>query len=108
MTLICHIDDLADGCSGGFTARIGSTEKRLIAVRKGNDIFVYINSCPHLGLPLDIVDGQFLDLDKTHIQCANHGAIFNIEDGLCIHGPCAGGRLKQLKTKVHDGNVYIL
>jgi nitrite reductase/ring-hydroxylating ferredoxin subunit len=45
--------------------------------------------CPHLGIPLNWAPERFLDLDGTLIQCSSHGALFQIDSGECIAGPCA-------------------
>ena len=62
--------------------------KRLFAVRKQGQIHVYWNRCPHLGTPLEWEEDKFLDGDNALIQCATHGALFQIETGKCLVGPC--------------------
>ena len=37
--------------------------------------------------------GRFVSADSGNILCATHGAEFRLEDGYCLHGPCAGQRL---------------
>jgi len=66
----------------------------LFAVKKDNQIYLYRNSCPHLGTPLEWEEDTFLDPDGTLIQCATHGALFEIETGHCISGPCQGQYLR--------------
>ncbi|QNT68431.1 Rieske (2Fe-2S) protein [Defluviicoccus vanus] len=39
----------------------------LMAVRLDERVFVYVNSCPHLGWPLDFEPGQFLSHDRRYI-----------------------------------------
>ncbi len=95
---LCAIADIPDG----GTVRIGG----YLAVRRGASVFVYVNRCPHIGAPLDFRPGQFLNLEKTHILCSLHWALFNIEDGLCVAGPCAGDRLQAVATEVRDGILY--
>ncbi len=101
---LCALADIPDGGSGRIEpAGIG---RGYLALRRGASVFVYVNRCPHTGLPLDFTPGQFLNLEKTHILCANHGALFNIEDGRCIAGPCVGDRLQAVATEVRDGVLY--
>jgi len=78
-----------------------------MAIRRGDDVYVYVNSCPHLGTPLDFTPGRFLSLDKTHIVCATHGALFRIGDGYCVSGPCAGKSLQTAPFKIHDGFILL-
>jgi nitrite reductase/ring-hydroxylating ferredoxin subunit len=54
------------------------------------------------------VPDQFLSLDNLHIQCATHDALFNLHDGTCVAGPCAGDRLTGVPLQLESGNVYLL
>ena len=105
--ILCQLDDIGDGDSAGFTAEVEGKARMLLAVRKGDDVFVYINSCPHIGAPLDFHAGKFLSQDKKHIICSTHGALFEIEDGHCIFGPCRNAYLKAVPVTVSDGEVVI-
>jgi nitrite reductase/ring-hydroxylating ferredoxin subunit len=53
-----------------------------------------VNRCPHVGTPLDWAENEFLDREGRHIVCATHGALFRIDDGRCVAGPCQGDRLE--------------
>jgi nitrite reductase/ring-hydroxylating ferredoxin subunit len=46
-----------------------------------------------------------MNLDKSRILCATHGAEFRIEDGYCVLGPCTGQSLEPVAVKLRDGNV---
>jgi nitrite reductase/ring-hydroxylating ferredoxin subunit len=70
-------------------------------------VVAYENSCPHLGSPLDWVPDRFLDLERRHILCATHGALFRIADGFCVGGPCAGKSLKPVASRVEAGGIYL-
>lgn len=105
--LLCRLDDIPDGGSQRFTAPVDGTPQALMAVRRGGDVFVYVNACPHIGAPLDFLPGQFLNRERTHILCANHGALFRIEDGHCVHGPCAGKPLQAVSTAVEGNDVWL-
>ena len=104
---LCALGDIEDGASAGFTAETGEGRKSLIAVRAGAGVHVYVNSCPHIGAPLDLRPGQFLSRDGEHILCANHGALFEIASGHCISGPCAGKWLKRVAVRIRGGMVYL-
>jgi nitrite reductase/ring-hydroxylating ferredoxin subunit len=105
-TPLFKIDDVVDGDSAGFTVELDGVRRRLAVVRKGDQVFVYINRCPHVGAPLDWQPGRFLTRDKDLIQCTAHGALFNIEDGECVFGPCVGRALESVPVTVRDGQVY--
>lgn len=101
---LCKLEDIPDGHSKGMTLQ----EKSIIAVRQGNNIYLYENRCPHLGVPLEWQANQFLSPDRSMIQCNTHGALFSIDTGECISGPCLGEQLPAIQCHVSDGNVYII
>ncbi len=105
---LCALDDIENHESAGFIADFGDRKVAVLAVRKGEDVYVYENSCPHIGTPMDVIPGEFLSEDGTHIECGTHLAQFRIEDGLCVEGPCEGDKLTQIKAEVRDGTVYVL
>ena len=105
--VLCRLADIADGGSAAFEPVIAGTARPLMAIRRGERVVVYDNSCPHLGLPLDIVPGRFLDTAGGHILCTNHGALFRIEDGRCLKGPCVGASLTFVASAVEDGIVVV-
>lgn len=79
----------------------------LFVVNKDGSYFAYRNSCPHLGIELNWNEHVFLDLDKAFIQCSTHGALFTIEDGLCVAGPCNGQALQALNLTVIDDELIV-
>lgn len=95
---------LADGAACGVEPAPGGPAG-LILVRRGDKVHAYVNACPHIGVPLNLLPGQFLSADGTVILCATHGAAFRIEDGLCLRGPCAGDRLEEVPVVIRNGMV---
>ncbi len=104
---LCAVTDIADGGSAGFQVTEDDVSHDLIAVRKGAAVYVYRNSCPHQGDMLDYPAGQCMDDTKTHILCAVHMALFRVEDGECIDGPCFGEHLAAIDTTVEGDAVFI-
>lgn len=105
--VLCRLDELPEGESRGFPPAPGGFTG-LFAIRRGNRVHVYVNSCPHIGLPLDPAPDRFLDAKKQVIVCSAHGARFRIEDGECISGPCYGESLEAVSVRVdHDGRVIV-
>jgi nitrite reductase/ring-hydroxylating ferredoxin subunit len=41
-------------------------------------------------------------------MCSTHGALFRVEDGVCLAGPCQGDRLEPYPIVVRDGVVHAL
>ena len=106
--VVCRLADIADGESGSFVVtRPGGERIGVLAVRRGAQIHAYVNSCPHTGAPLDFQAGRFLTLDKSLIQCSTHGALFRIDDGYCLKGPCAGKSLLPVTVAVANETVYL-
>jgi len=103
---LCELAALPEGASKRFPPPPGGFAG-LFAVRYGGVIHVYVNSCPHLGVPLDWLPDRFLSADGTHIICATHGALFRIIDGVCVQGPCTGDALEPVLIQVKDGVVWV-
>ncbi len=100
---LCHIDEIPDNGSKGLNYK----GMALVAVRQGDQVYLYHNQCPHLGLPLEWQADQFLNADKSLIQCSTHGALFEIESGYCISGPCQRQKLVAINTNIEDGFISI-
>ena len=100
---LCAVDDIPDGTGRGFVA--GGTA--LLVVRRGTALYAYVNSCPHIGTPLDFTPDRFLSFDAKYILCSTHGALFEIEDGECVSGPCAGDALTAVAVRAVDGRVTV-
>ncbi len=105
--MLCRFDQLRDPGGREFTFGVPPYAFEMFVVRKGAAVFGYLNDCPHNRSPLNWVPDQFLDPSRTHIQCSTHGAQFNIEDGLCIWGPCKGGSLTKVPVKIENGDVIV-
>lgn len=105
---LCGYDELPDPGSKGVCVNINDIEHNVFVVKKNNSIYVYKNSCPHTFGPLDWLPDKFLDSDKNYILCANHGAMFEIENGLCIYGPCKMQSLRSVAYEIIDGVIYFV
>lgn len=104
---LCRLDEIPDGKARGFPGPEGSFIG-LLAVRKGERVFVYVNACPHVGVPLEVMPDRFLDGPGRMIVCAVHGARFRIEDGFCVSGPCAGDSLEAVEARIDAaGTVWV-
>lgn len=79
----------------------------MLAVRRDGQVFIYKNRCPHRGVALEWLPDQFLDSSASLIQCATHGALFLIEDGECIAGPCEGKSLTAVACREDAQGVWI-
>lgn len=104
MIRLCASDELAEGCSRGFAL----PGRSLLAVRRHGRAYVYLNRCPHRGIALEWQPDRFLDDSNSLIQCATHGALFLIESGECVSGPCPGTRLQAIECREDDQGLWIV
>ena len=102
---LCRFEEIPDGEARGFL--VAGAAHDVFIHRAGSTLRAFVNSCPHQGTPLDWVPDQFIAPDGEHFLCATHGALFRIEDGVCIAGPCTGERLCPIQVRVEDGWVAL-
>jgi nitrite reductase/ring-hydroxylating ferredoxin subunit len=105
--VICRIDALGTGGARGFAIGSGDWPLRGFVVRVGKEVRGYINRCPHVGHPLNLLPHGFLTADETLILCSSHGALFEKLTGYCVAGPCAGQALQPLPLHIADGFVLL-
>ncbi len=96
---------IAEGRARNFVLEMRAGRFHGFVVRKGVSVFGYVDLCPHRALPLTQKLDQYLTPDGSLIVCDWHGALFKIEDGLCVGGPCKGQGLRPWPVKVVDGNI---
>ncbi len=103
--LVCGLEDIPNRGSIGFWPDNRGRHLAL-AVRNGNSVHAYVNLCPHYGQSrLGWKKNEFLDGRRNYIICAAHGALFRLDDGVCILGPCLGRTLKRIGIRVCRGSV---
>jgi nitrite reductase/ring-hydroxylating ferredoxin subunit len=95
--VICRLDELIDPGSKAFIVGSGDWPLRGFLVRRGDDVFAYVNRCPHAAHPLNWRPDQFLTADLSLIECQSHCALFDSATGACVRGPCAGRTLTRVR-----------
>jgi nitrite reductase/ring-hydroxylating ferredoxin subunit len=105
--VICPLHELGDPGAKAFTMGVGDWPLRGFVVRSGSLVRAYANHCPHAGFPLDSVPGRFLAPGTSLVLCGMHGALFDMESGKCVSGPCSGLSLRQLPVRVERGYVML-
>jgi nitrite reductase/ring-hydroxylating ferredoxin subunit len=78
--------DLADPGSRGFSFREDIYVFHGFVVRRGDEVFGWVDWCPHSGFPMAMIDHRYLTGDGR-ILCGVHGALFAPADGQCLAGP---------------------
>lgn len=102
------VEGLADGEALKFEfEREGETREGFILRHEGA-LFAYHNRCPHWGVDLDMGEGKFYSELTERIFCSSHGAVFNLEGGLCVLGPCVGDALECFGLRVESEDVVLV
>jgi len=104
---ICEKDELKEFESKQFEYHYLDEIRQGFVINMQDKLFVYQNHCPHTGVELNWQDNIFLSYDKLNIQCAMHGALFQIANGMCIWGPCIGQSLQSIPLRYELNRVYL-
>jgi nitrite reductase/ring-hydroxylating ferredoxin subunit len=107
-TRLCALEDVAEGDAKGFVARVASKQRNIFVVRKDGGYLAYLNYCPHAKNLLDHTPGVFFNADRSLLRCSFHGALFRIDDGFCVEGPCEGENLSPLELEIADGALVLV
>ena len=99
---------IADGRARNFVLQIGESRFHGFVVRRGEVVFGYVDRCPHAGLPLAQQMDQYLTADGALIACSWHGALFSVETGTCVGGPCVGRALSPWPVVAREGRIFTL
>ena len=81
-------------------------EAEAILLRAGDEIACWLNYCQHL-THIRLDKGSGAPTRNGEIVCANHGATFERDSGLCTYGPCEGAYLNGVEVAVENGDVYL-
>lgn len=103
MIRLCNTHDISENSSKGFKV----DDLSLFLIHKNQQFYLYKNSCPHIGIELNWLEDQFLDVDNSLIQCSTHGALFLIENGQCVAGPCQGKQLTAIPHEIINNEIFI-
>lgn len=106
-TVLCALSDLDATGAKGMSLDGNAGRAGIFVVRDGTGVFGYVNSCPHIGVPLELEPDEFISDLHNEIICSTHGARFNIEDGLCVAGPCEGDMLEPVAVKIENEKVVL-
>ncbi len=105
---ICPLEKLQkQGCLA-WTAELEDGQLDCFLVYQDQQLFSYINACPHTGVNLNWLPDQFLDSSGKLIQCAMHGALFEIDNGNCVRGPCLGRALTAVENEIIGNRIYLI
>lgn len=104
MEKICMMEEIPEREARAFQLNNGDN---IFITQRDGCFYAYQNLCPHLQVELEFLENQFLDREQEFIECSTHGALFVVESGECISGPCQGQALEKVTLSVHsDGGIY--
>jgi nitrite reductase/ring-hydroxylating ferredoxin subunit len=96
---------IPDGTARNFVLQLRAGRFHGFVVRRGEAVYGYVDRCPHAGVPLTQTLDDYLTPSRDLIACSWHGALFRIEDGLCVGGPCVGQSLSPWPVTVSKGCI---
>ncbi len=102
-----QLEEITDPGCREFRVGTGDWPFKGFVVRRGNEVFAYQNICRHVGHPLNWQPDRFLNEAGSLIVCASHGALYEIDSGVCISGPCPGKTLNRVPVEIKDGAVVV-
>jgi len=102
------IEAIAPGQSRGYVVQMRAGRFHGFAVRRGDGVVGYVDRCPHAGLSLARALDDYLSPNGELIVCGWHSALFRIDDGRCVGGPCVGQALAAWPITVVDGVITTL
>ena len=86
----------------------GHPREVLVLATKDGEARAYVNRCQHLPIPLDGGSREFLNGAGTHLMCGTHGALYRLDDGYCIEGPCEGTWLESVPLRIDEDGYVVL
>jgi nitrite reductase/ring-hydroxylating ferredoxin subunit len=101
------LDEIDNPGCREFSIGDGDWPFKGFVVRQGNEVVAYQNFCKHAGHPLNWKPDHFLTKDNSNIICSSHGAIYKIDSGECVAGPCVGMSLNAVECWIEDGSVKV-
>lgn len=100
---LCDLSALEENVGRSFRSPAGE----VILVRRDGQVYAWQNLCPHLGINLEFHPDEFMDCEQHYLICSNHGALFQVEDGLCVSGPCQGEHLQPVAIRLVDQQILL-
>lgn len=103
--MIGPLTDIPNGTARNYVLQLRAGRFHGFVVRQGDAVFGYVDRCPHAGVPLTQTLDDYLTPDGSLIACNWHGALFELEDGRCVGGPCVGQSLTRWPVAIQDGDI---
>src|SRR5262245_48029124 len=107
-TVLGPLAEIAEGKGREYQFGRGKSAFSMFVIRRGREVWGYLNICPHFSLPLNYRAGEFMNEEGSLIRCSMHFAEFTIEDGECVAGAASGGALDPVPVFVNDADEVVI
>ncbi len=106
MTLLCNANEVTES---GREFRVSGAQGNyyVMVFRRGEEIRVYQNVCPHRYLSMNWAPDRFMVGDDGFLVCPHHGATFDLDSGVCVQGPCSGDSLTPVSFSLKEGEIWL-
>ena len=105
-TALCPVDAVPEATGHGLRFGEGKQAFEMLLVRRGPAVWGYVNQCPHFKVPVNARPDTFVN-SRGLIMCAWHYAMFRLEDGYCVEGPCQGLALKPVPIHIDGATIRV-
>lgn len=102
------LEIVRDGGARNFVLEIRGQYFHGFVIRRGVIVHGFVDQCPHMNVPLSQKLDDYLTPSGDHIVCSWHGALFRIENGFCVGGPCQGQSLRAWPVANIDGSIVTI
>jgi nitrite reductase/ring-hydroxylating ferredoxin subunit len=103
MKPLCAASSVAVGLP--VLARLSPTTSAILLRLTDGSLVAWHNACPHMGIELDWEPRRLLSRNGRYLQCTGHGALFELDTGRCVRGPCVGEALTELPVRIENDMV---
>jgi nitrite reductase/ring-hydroxylating ferredoxin subunit len=103
--VLCRLEDLDATGAKEIVLNKDGARVPVFVLKYKDHILGYLNSCPHVRLPLNWTEDVFLDITGSFLFCANHGAHFDVMTGKCLRGPCRNQSLTPFPVRVEGDTI---
>lgn len=86
---------------------LGKSAFSMFVIRRDQQVWGYLNICPHYSLPLNYRKEEFVNEDGSLIRCSMHFAEFRVEDGQCVAGAAEGCTLEPVPVIIKGDELFI-
>ncbi|MDX2129388.1 MAG: Rieske (2Fe-2S) protein [Chloroherpetonaceae bacterium] len=104
---VVAVDELDEGKSILFSIKIGESLREGFLIKHNDEIYAYLNICPHADVPIASEQKGAFTADKRYLICRTHWAMFHPETGVCVSGPCPIADLTRLKVVVDNDIIFV-